>query len=400
MENYHYTGINKFGKRVNGVLPAGNEQELEQKLIRSHISLLSFKKQSSSFSFSMKPKVTRKDIIGMTFQFEQLLKAGVPLMEILDDLKDSFESDAVKEMLANIYESMEGGNTFSESLRNYEKEFGEVYISLVAVGEKTGKLEEILVDLANMLKWEDELVSKAKKVMIYPAIVATVVIAVVILMMLFVVPELLGFITSMGGELGFATVALIATSGFIQNYILEIFIVPIVVIFLYKWWRKQSPEFKVKTDEMSLNVWIIGPVLYKLKLARIANSLAVMYGAGVSFPESLRMASIIAGNKYLEGNINNAVRMIEEGTPIHVAFEEAQVFPSMAVRMVKVGEVSGGMDNALKNVSYFYDREAKELIDKIEPAIEPILTVIMGFVVGWVMIAVLGPIYDTIAQVQ
>lgn len=400
MENYHYTGINKFGKRVNGVLPASNEQELEQKLFRSHISLLTFKKQSSSFSFSTKPKVTRKDIIGMTFQLEQLLKAGVPLMEILDDLKDSFESDAVKEMLANIYEAMEGGSTFSEALRSYEKEFGEVYISLVAVGEKTGKLEEILVDLANMLKWEDELISKAKKVMIYPAIVATVVIAVVILMMLFVVPELLGFITSMGGELGFATVALIATSGFIQNYIVEIFVVPIALIVIYKWWRKQSPEFKIKTDQMSLNVWIIGPVLYKLKLARIANSLAVMYGAGVSFPDSLRMASIISGNKYLEGNINNAVRMIEDGMPIHIAFEEAQVFPSMAVRMVKVGEVSGGMDNALKNVSYFYDREAKELIDKIEPAIEPILTVIMGFVVGWVMIAVLGPIYDTIAQVQ
>jgi type IV pilus assembly protein PilC len=400
MENYHYTGINKFGKRVNGVLPAGNEQELELKLVRSHISLLTFKKQSRSFSFSTKPKVTRKDIIGMTFQLEQLLKAGVPLMEILDDLKDSFESDAVKEMLANVYESMEGGNTFSESLKNYQKEFGEVYISLVAVGERTGKLEEILVDLANMLKWEDELISKAKKVMIYPAIVATVVIAVVILMMVFVVPELLGFITSMGGELGFATVALIATSSFVQNYIVEIFVVPIVVIFIYKWWRKQSPGFKIKTDEMTLNVWIIGPVLYKLKLARIANSLAVMYGAGVSFPDSLRMASIIAGNKYLEGNINRAVRMIEEGKPIHVAFEDAQVFPSMAVRMVKVGEISGGMDNALKNVSYFYDREAKELIDKIEPAIEPILTVIMGFVVGWVMIAVLGPIYDTIAQVQ
>ncbi len=400
MQNYHYTGVNKFGKRVTGVLPATNEHELEQKLAKSHIDLLNFKKQSSSFGFSTKPKVSRKDVIGMTFQLEQLLKAGVPLMEILDDLKDSFESDSVKEMLANIYESMEGGKTFSESLRPFEKEFGEVYISLVAVGEKTGKLEEILVDLANMLKWEDELVSKAKKVMIYPAIVATVVIGVVILMMLFVVPELLGFITSMGGELGFATVALIATSGFIQNYIVEIFVVPMIIIFVFKWWRKQSPEFKIKTDEMSLNVWIIGPVLYKLKLARIANSLAVMYGAGVSFPESLRMASIIAGNKYLEGNINNAVRLIEDGMPIHEAFQEAQVFPSMAVRMVKVGELSGGMDNALKNVSYFYDREAKELIDKIEPAIEPILTVIMGFVVGWVMIAVLGPIYDTIAQVQ
>ncbi|WP_040727916.1 type II secretion system F family protein [Thiomicrorhabdus sp. Kp2] len=400
MQNYNYTGINKYGKRVTGVLPAANEQELEQKLMKSRIDLLTYKKQSEGFSLLGKPKITRKDVIGVTFQLEQLLRAGVPLLEIINDLKDNFESDAVKEMLANVYESMEGGATFSESLRNFEDDFGEVYISLVSVGEKTGQLEDILLDLANMLKWEDELVSKAKKVMIYPAIVATVVIGVVILMMLFVVPELLGFITSMGGELGFATIALIATSGFIQNYILEIFIVPIVLIFILKTWRKQSPEFKVKTDEMTLHLWIVGPVLYKLKLARIANSLAVMYGAGVSFPDSLRMASVIAGNKYLEGNINQAVRMIEEGKPIFESFDEATVFPPMAVRMIKVGELSGGMDTALKNVSYFYDREAKELIDKIEPTIEPILTVVMGFVVGWVMIAVLGPIYDTIAQVQ
>lgn len=400
MQNYHYTGINKYGKRVSGVLPANNEYELEQKLVKSHIDLLNYKKQSDSFSLFSKPKVSRKDIIGVTFQLEQLMRAGVPLLEIIDDLKDSFESDSVKEMLANIYESMEGGSTFSESLRSFEEEFGEVYISLVSVGEKTGQLEDILADLANMLKWEDELISKAKKVMIYPAIVATVVIGVVILMMLFVVPELLGFITSMGGELGFPTIALIATSNFIQNYILEIFIVPTVAIFIYKAWRKKSPEFKLKTDELSLNVWIVGPVIYKLKLARIANSLAVMYGAGVSFPDSLRMSSVIAGNKYLEGNINNAVRMIEDGKPIYISFEEAEVFPSMAVRMIKVGELSGGMDTALKNVSYFYDREAKEMIEKIEPTIEPILTVVMGIVVGWVMIAVLGPIYDTIAQVQ
>ena len=399
MQNYNYTGINKFGKRVNGVLPAANPQELQQKLKTSNIDLLTFKEQGGSFSLFPKPKVTRKDVINFTFQLEQLLRAGVALLEVINDLKDSFESDAVKEMLANVAESMEGGSTFSESLRPFEKEFGEVYISLVSVGEKTGKLEDILLDLGNMLRWEDELVSKAKKVMIYPAIVATVVIAVVILMMLFVVPELLGFISSMGGEVGFATSSLIWTSEFVQSYILELIIVPIILVFLLKWWRKQSEEFKLKSDEWVFNVWIIGPVLYKLKLARIANSLSVMYGAGVSFPDSLRMTSVVAGNKYMEANIINAVKMIEEGMPIHESFEEASVFPIMAVRMIKVGELSGGMDKALENVSYFYDREAKELIDKIEPTIEPILTVIMGFVVGWVMIAVLGPIYDTIAQV-
>lgn len=400
MQNFQYTGINASGKRVSGVMPANNEQELEQKLRNNGVDLLSAKQKSKGFSLSSANKISRKDIISVTFQLEQLMRAGVPLMEILDDLKDSFESDAVKQMLATVYESMEGGNTFSGSLKEYEDDFGDVYIALVSVGEQTGNLEDILLDLANMLKWEDELASKAKKVMIYPAIVAIVVISVVILMMLFVVPELLGFITSMGGEIGFATSSLIWTSTFIQTYILELLAVPVIAVFALKWWRKQSPEFRVKTDEMSLNLPIIGEVIYKLKLARVANSLAVMYSAGVSFPDSLRMASITAGNKYLEGNILKSVEMIEQGKPIHISFKDAEVFPSMAVRMVKVGELSGGMDTALKNVSYFYDREAKELIEKIEPTIEPILTVIMGFIVGWVMIAVLGPIYDTIAQVQ
>ncbi|MDG6773941.1 type II secretion system F family protein [Thiomicrorhabdus sp. ZW0627] len=400
MENYRYTGVNRFGKRVNGVMPAANAKDLSQRLAKKNIDLISSKKQSGGLFGLRKTKVSRKDMISITFQFEQLLKAGVPLMEIIDDLRESYENDAVKEMLAGIYDSMQGGSTFSDALREYEDVFGNVYISLVSVGENTGRLDAILSDLANMLKWEDELISKAKKVMIYPAIVATVVIGVVILMMVFVVPELLGFIRSMGGELGFATISLIATSEFIQDYLLELFITPIVIYMILKWWRSKSENFKIKSDEKLLKVSIIGPVIYKLKLARIANSLAVMYGAGVSFTDSLKMTSAVAGNAYLERNIEYAVHFIQEGRPIHEAFQEAQVFPSMAIRMIRVGESSGQMDEALKNISYFYDREAKELIEKIEPTIEPILTMVMGFIVGWVMLAVLGPIYDTISKVQ
>jgi type IV pilus assembly protein PilC len=400
MQNYRYTGINRFGKRVSGVMPAANSKDLSQRLLKKQINLISSKKQSNKFLGISQSKVKRKDIIAITFQFEQLLKAGVPLMEIIDDLRDSYENDAVKEILASIYDAMQGGSTFSDALREYEDVFGNVYISLVSVGENTGRLDAILADLAAMLKWEDELASKAKKVMIYPAIVATVVISVVILMMLFVVPELLGFIKSMGGELGFATVSLIATSNFISEYILELFIVPIAIFFTLKWWRSKSDDFRTKTDKMALNISIIGPVIYKLKLARIANALAVMYSAGVSFTDSLKMTATVAGNRYLEKNIDAAVILIQEGKAIHQAFQQAEVFPSMAIRMVKVGESSGQMDEALKNVSYFYDREAKELIEKIEPTIEPLLTLVMGFIVGWVMIAVLGPIYDTISKVQ
>lgn len=400
MQNFKYTGINRYGKRVRGVVSANDQVDLNQKLRKQQINVISSSKQGGSLFGQSKAKVTRKELIFITFQLAQLLKAGVPLLEVLDDLKNSIESESAKEMLTEIHDLMQGGSTFSEALTTYKKVFGNVYVALVSVGENTGKLDEILTNLGEMLKWEDELASKAKKVMIYPAIVATVVIAVVILMMLFVVPELLGFITSMGGEIGLATTALIATSAFIQNYIIELFVIPIALVYLLKWWRTKSEKFTLKTDELALKISIIGPIIHKLKLARVANTLSVMYGAGISFTESMKMSSTVAGNTFLKRKIDFAVQMIQEGKPIHEAFESAEVFPKLAISMIKVGENSGQMDEALSNISYFYDREAKEMIEKIEPAIEPILTVVMGFVVGWVMIAVLGPIYDTIAQVQ
>lgn len=400
MQIYQFSGINRYGERVRGQMEGKNQTDVEQKLQASGIDVLSLKPKKQGLSLLQTKKISRKEIIAITFQFEQLLRAGVPLMEILADLRDSFDNHAVKEMLDFIYQSMEGGETFSESLSSYKDVFGEVYISLVAVGEQTGQLEAILADLANMLKWEDELAAKAKKVMIYPAIVGTVVLTVVLLMMVFVVPELLTFMGEMGGELGVSTQALIATSSFIQQNILLLLIAPIVLVLVVKAWLKRSQLLRVQLGKWLFKIKIIGPVLYKLKIARLANSLAVMYGAGVSFTDSMLMASRVVNNAYLEQNVRMAIRLIQEGEPIFKAFELAKVFPTLGVRMVKVGERSGQMDEALKNVSYFYDREAKESIEKIEPAVEPLLTIVMALVVGWVMMAVLGPVYDAITQVQ
>lgn len=400
MQIYQFSGINRYGERVSGQIEGKNQAEVEQKLQASKVDILSLKPKGRGFKLFKRKQITRKEIIAITFQFEQLLRAGVPLMEILADLRDSFENHAVKEMLDFIYQSMEGGETFSHALQSYRDVFGDVYISLVSVGEKTGQLEVILADLANMLKWEDELLAKAKKVMIYPAIVSLVVLGVVLLMMVFVVPELLGFIGQMGGELGASTRALIATSSFIQNNILFLLAAPFVLVFIFKAWLKRSQSFRVLFDQAKFKIKIIGPVLYKLKIARLANSLAVMYSAGMSFTESMLLASKVVDNTYMEKNVLMAIRLIKEGEPIHQAFAAAKVFPPLGVRMVKVGERSGQMDESLKNVSYFYDREAKESIEKIEPAIEPLLTIIMAVIVGWVMMAVLGPVYDTITQVQ
>jgi len=398
---YKYSGINRFGKRVKGEVQANNIQDLEQRLRTSNITVLSFKEKSKPlFSFLQKKRVSKRDIITITVQVRQLLGAGVALMDILDDLRETYENETVREMLSSVYEDMEGGSSLSEALKTYEKEFGPVYVSLVSVGEKTGQLEQLLKRLEEMMKWEESLASKAKKVMIYPSIVALVVVGVVLMMMLFVVPELVSFIEEMEGELGFATIALIATSAFIQKNIMLIMISPFIIVALLKYLLNYSEKFKEKFDYAILKIKIIGPVLYNLKIARLASSLSVMYASGVSFTDSLRMSVNVLNNRYLEKNIVLAVTLIEDGSKIYEAFQKANIFPSMAIRMIKVGEVSGNMDEALLNISDYYDAEAKNMIEKIEPSIEPILTIVMAAVVGWVMVAVLGPIYDTVSKVQ
>jgi type IV pilus assembly protein PilC len=402
MQTYRFQGINRFGKRVRGEMLASNEKDLERRLRSTQTELLTAKvKQSNRWWQSIgRKKIARRDVIVMTNQFRQLLKAGVSLMEIIDDLRRTYENDQVREMLTVVYEAMEGGETFSNALKPYENVFGRVYLSLVSVGERTGQLERVLEKLESALQWEESLASKAKKVMIYPSIVGVVVLSVVMLMMLFVVPELLTFIEQMGGELGLATASLIATSEFIQNNILILLALPFVLTALIRAWLKRSQQFRLWFDRHLFKLPLAGPVLYRIKLARLAGTLAVMYASGVNFRDSLALSGSVASNAYIEEAVHNAIRLIEEGEQIYRAFEETALFPPMAIRMVRIGEDSGNMDEALHHVSDYYDTQAREMIEKIEPAVEPILTVVMAVIVGWVMMAVLGPVYDTISQVQ
>ena len=399
MENYIYTGINQFGKRIRGQMPAANARELEHRLRVLNIEVLSYKVEKKGFKLR-RETIKVQDVITLTSELKMLLGAGVPLMEVIDDERQNYPNEAVKEMMASVYDSMEGGESFSDSLKPYEHLFGDVYISLVRVGERTGQLEEVLEDLEKMLTWQQSLASKAKKIMIYPSIVGTVVLLVVILMMVFVVPQLLSFIKEMQGELGLATKALIATSDFVQNYILEILITPVVLVLGIKWAKRKIPAFNIWLDERLLKIKLIGPIMYKLKIARMANTLATMDRAGVGFMDALELSRKVVNNAFLEQRAVATRRFIEDGDKIYEAFSKSELMPSMALRIIKAGENSGKMGMALENVSKIYDKQAKDLIDKIEPAIEPILTVIMGVMVGWVMMAVLGPVYDTISKVK
>ena len=401
MPDYKFKTIDAAGKVRSDTMVASNPMELEKRLGSMGFDLLSYKEHGrATRSILQKKTVGRRDLINFTFHVEQLTKSGVPLLDSLKDIRDSIEYSNFTDVLQTIIDDIEGGKTFSLALSEHPQIFDKVYVTLVRVGEETGNLPEVLKDLAETIRWQDELASHSRKIMIYPVIVTTVVIGVVCFLMMYLMPQLLPFIKNIGSDIPAYTKVLMSVSDAFINYWYVIFSLPVVLYFAIKAAARNNVGVRYYIDGIKLRIWLIGPLVAKIKLARFANYFAMMYSSGITVLDALGISEDMVDNLVLEDSINKARAGIAEGSQISESFESSGVFPSMIVRMLKVGEDTGAMDEALLNVSYFYNREVKESIDKLEPAMLPILTLILGGVMLWIMLAVLGPVYDAVANIK
>ena len=213
-------------------------------------------------------------------------------------------------------------------------------------------------------------------------------------------PQLLPFIKNVGTEIPTHTKILIAVSSGFVNYWYIIFTVPVIVIVAIRLIAKRNKALKYILDSIKLKIWLFGPLVMRVKLARFANYFAMMYSSGITVLNALRISEDMMDNLVLEDSIRRARSSISDGVQISESFQATGVFPSMIVRMLKVGEDTGAMDVALLNVSYFYNREVRESIERLEPAMMPALTVILGGIMMWIMLAVLGPVYDAVANIK
>ncbi len=401
MLTYRYKAVDPDGIIKKGAIEANNELDLEQRLLAIGFELISFSEKKESF-FSKKKtgRVSRRDLIAFVIHLEQLTKAGVPIITGLKDLRDTMEHSPMQGVLSSLVSSIESGQTLSEALEEYPDIFDHVFITLIKVGESSGKLDTILFDLAESLKWVDELISHTKKIMIYPAIVLVVVMGVVTFLMIYLVPQLIPFIIEMGGEIPLHTKLLIIVSQAFVEYWYLIFSTPFIIIFSIRYFYKNSLKFHYKVDQFLLNLWLIGPLLLKIKLARFANYLSLMYAAGISILDAIEISEALLDNMVLEEALNKTRMQLYDGKSITESFRNVGIFPALVIRMINVGEMSGALDESLNNISYFYNREVRESIEKLEPALQPMLTVVMGAIIAWIMISVLGPVYDTISKIN
>jgi type IV pilus assembly protein PilC len=401
MPDYKFKTIDAAGKVRSDSMVASNPMELEKRLASMGFDLLSYKEHSKlSSSVLQKKTISRRELINFTFHVEQLTKSGVPLLDSLKDIRNSIEYSNFTDVLQTVIDDIEGGKTFSLALAEHPQVFDKVYVTLVRVGEETGKLSDVLKDLAETIRWQDELASHTRKIMIYPAIVTAVVICVVSFLMIYLMPQLLPFIKNIGTEIPFYTKVLISISGAFVDYWYIIFSLPLMIYAAVVIVANKNIAVRYFIDGIKLKIWLIGPLVSKIKLARFANYFAMMYSSGITVLDALGISENMVDNLVLEDSINKARSSIADGSQISESFESVGVFPSMIVRMLKVGEDTGAMDEALLNVSYFYNREVKESIEKLEPAMMPILTIILGGIMMWIMMAVLGPVYDAVSTIK
>ncbi|HUQ75336.1 MAG TPA: type II secretion system F family protein [Burkholderiales bacterium] len=399
MPLFTYKAVDAHGKSVLGRVEAMNLFDLEQRLSRMDLDLVSGA-PSRQKSRLIGTGITRQDLINFCFHLEQLANAGVPVMEGLRDLRDSVENTRFREVVAGMVESIEGGKSLSQSLAEFPEVFSKVFVSLVRSGEQTGKLGEVLKSLTETLKWEDELAAQTKKLMVYPAFVGGIVLLVTLFLMIYLVPQMTGFIRNMGENIPLQTRLLIGVSNFFVNFWYLVIAAPFVAWFGLKFAIKTYPSIEYAVDRYKITAPLIGPILRKIVLSRFAGSFAMMYSSGITVLDAIRSCEEIVGNKVLEQALRTAGQQIAEGKNLTAAFQDLDLFPPLVIRMLRIGENTGGLDTALLNVSYFYNREVRESIGKVQAMIEPALTLVLGAILGWVMLSVLGPVYDAISKIK
>jgi type IV pilus assembly protein PilC len=297
-------------------------------------------------------------------------------------------------------ESIGGGKTLSQAMQDFPGVFSNVISNLVRAGEQSGEIGEVFRRLGDSLKWQDEQASQTKKLFTYPAFVGTVVISVVFFLMIYLVPQLVSFLKTMGQKLPLHTLILIAVSHFFVKYWYILVFGPILAAIALTVGIKTSPPVRMMVDRALLKAPVLGPILTKIILARLAGFFAMMYASGITIIDCIRTGEEIAGNKVVESAMRSVGQQIADGKNLSDSFESTGLFPKLVLRMIRVGENTGALEESLENIAYFYTRDVRESISRLQSLIEPTMTVILGTIIGWVMMSVLGPIYDLITHIK
>ncbi|HRH74621.1 type II secretion system F family protein [Zoogloea sp.] len=399
MSDFSYRAMNPHGRIVHGRMEAANPGDLELRLHRLGLDLV-HGTPVRPMNWRPKRKISRRELINFCFHLEQFLRAGVPIIDSLADLRDALHRAPFRQIIGDVVEAIEGGLSLSQALQRHPEVFNGVFCSLVRAGEHTGRLPEVLRVLTDALKRDDELAAYALRIALYPAIVSLVITAAMAVALIHVVPELARLFQSAGQTLPWQTRALIALSGFVIEHGGLLLVGAITSVALARHAITTRPAVRLRFDAAVLRLPILGAVRRKIILARFTGLFAMMYASGITVIDALKSAEDVVGNRALRHGLQQVGEHIARGCKVSDAFRSVELFPPLVTRMLRVGESTGALDTALANVSYFYDRDVREAIERLQASIEPTLTLLLGGLLLAVMGAVMMPVYDIVTRMK
>ncbi len=340
----------------------------------------------------LQPKVTEKNIVVFSRIFATMINAGLPLMQCLDLLAEQEQNKTFAKIIKGLKEDIEGGSTLTDALKKYPKIFDQLFVNLVAAGESGGILDTILQRLSNYMEKAMKLKGKVKGAMTYPISVLVISIGVVSLLLLKVIPVFQKMFEGFGGALPAPTQFLVDASQYARHYFIYAIIVVAAVIYAFKTYYK-TEKGTLTIDALVLKAPVFGPLLKKVAVAKFTRTLSTMMSSGVPIMEGLDIVSKTAGNKIIENAILETRRSVGEGKTIAEPLMETDIFPSMVVQMIAVGEATGALDAMLAKIADFYDDEVDAAVEAMTALLEPVMMVFLGGVVGGMIIAMYLPIF-------
>jgi type IV pilus assembly protein PilC len=395
MEVFLWQGKNRKGETQKGEMESISEEAVRASLTRMRITPTKIKKKPKDLFANiafLQPKVKETDIIIFAKQFSTMIDAGLPIIQCLDILHSQQDNPTFKRMIKEIKESVEGGATFAETLKKYPEQFDDLFVNMIHAGEVGGILDIILRRLSTFMEKAAKLKAQVKGAMTYPIITLIVAFIVVAVILVFVIPVFQEMFADFGSELPAMTQFVVTLSEVVKKRILYIIIAIVGFIFAFKKFYN-TEKGRAWVDDFSLKLPIFGDLIRKVAVAKFTRTMGTMLSSGVAILDALDIVSKTAGNKTIERAVVNVRSGIAEGRTMADPLVESGVFPSMVCQMISVGESTGALDAMLEKIADFYDDEVDQAVENLTSAIEPVMMVFMGIIIGGLVIAMYLPIF-------
>jgi type IV pilus assembly protein PilC len=399
MPVFTYRGTNKTGATVQGERTAGTKAEVKATLQREQITVSKLSEKGKEFNIpSFGGGVDSKELAIFTRQFSVMIDAGLPLVQCLEILAGQQENITFQKILNGVRGSVEGGATLSASMKQYEKVFDPLYYNMVEAGETGGILDTILQRLSSYIEKNVKLKRAVQSAMIYPAAVLGIAGGVIILLLWKVVPIFTQLFNGLGVDLPLPTRIVIMLSNFvgsIYGFIIALFFAG--AVFALKSWYG-TPQGRMAIDTIILKIPLIGPLMRKIAVARFTRTLGTLISSGVPILEGLDITARTSGNAVIERAITQTRKAVEAGRSLVDPLKDTGVFPGMVTQMIGVGEQTGAMDAMLQKIADFYEDEVDAAVKDLLTAMEPIMIVVLGVVVGGIVISMYLPLFSLIGK--